>query len=58
MEKRESLKLELLDGRGVLVPTKEISILDFSLPGGDDAFRLDVEASWDAWVARGLIDVA
>lgn len=55
MEKRGALKLELLDAGGVLVPTREISILDFSLPGGEDVFRIDVEASWEEWEARGLV---
>lgn len=56
LSKRDALKLELLDQRGVLVRTGEISILDFSLEGGADIFRIDVEGELTEWEERGLIE--
>ena len=55
LAKRDGLKLELLDGEGILVPAKEISILDFTVEGGADVFRIDVEAGWEEWERRGLV---
>lgn len=55
MEKRDGLKLELLDGEGVLVPTREISILDFTVEGGEDVFRIDVEGEMGEWERRGWV---
>ena len=49
LETKDALKLELLDGEGVLVPVKEISILDFTVEGGVDVFRIDVEAESEKW---------
>ena len=37
------------------MPAREISILDFTVEGGADVFRIDVEARWEEWEARGLI---
>ena len=55
MAQRGALKLELLDADGVLVPTTEINILDFTMEGGEDVFRIDVEAELDEWERRGLV---
>ncbi|HEX8849447.1 MAG TPA: hypothetical protein VF761_07945 [Gemmatimonadaceae bacterium] len=56
MAKKDALKLELLDAEGILVPAREISILDFTVPGGVDVFRIDVEASYGEWERRGLVE--
>lgn len=55
LEKKEQLKLELLDPEGIFAPTGEISILDFTIEGGEDVFRIDVEVEMSEWVGRGFV---
>lgn len=55
LAKKDALKVELRDGEGILVPAREISILDFTVEGGADVFRIDVEAGWEEWEGRGSV---
>ncbi|MFL5563350.1 MAG: hypothetical protein ACJ79K_17935 [Gemmatimonadaceae bacterium] len=58
LARKDQLKLELLDPEGILAPTREISILDFTIEGGEDVFRIDVEAEIEEWERRGFVEAA
>ncbi|NUQ94820.1 MAG: hypothetical protein HOQ12_09100 [Gemmatimonadaceae bacterium] len=55
LAKKDGLKLELLDPKGVLLPTGEISILEFGVRGGVEVWRIDVEGELEKWVERGAV---